>query len=52
MGKGYFRAAVLFGPSASKGRNRCIACQRPIVWGDRCENCKRELAARRRRKPR
>jgi hypothetical protein len=52
MGKGHFRVAVLFGPSASKGRNRCIACQRPIVWGERCESCKQELAARKRRKPR
>ena len=52
MGKGHFRVAVLFGPSASKGRNRCIACQRPIVYGDRCETHKQELRQRRRRKPR
>jgi hypothetical protein len=52
VGKGHFRAAVLFGPSASKGRNRCIACQRPIVYSDRCQDCHRKLRERKRRKPR
>jgi hypothetical protein len=33
-------------------QGRCIGCKRRIVWGERCEDCKRELAARRRRKPR
>jgi hypothetical protein len=33
-------------------RRRCLACHRPIVYGERCENCKRELRERKRRKPR
>jgi hypothetical protein len=31
---------------------RCIGCRRRIVWGERCESCKRELRQRKRRKPR
>jgi hypothetical protein len=31
---------------------RCVACHRAIVYGDRCEDCQRELRQRRRRKPR
>ena len=33
-------------------RRRFLGCHRPIVWGERCEDCKRGLIARRRRKPR
>jgi hypothetical protein len=39
-------------PGDHGDRVRCVACKRRIVWGDRCESCKRELAARKRRKPR
>jgi hypothetical protein len=52
MGKGHFRAAVLFGPAASKARSRCIACTRPIVYGDRCQDCRDKLRQRKHRKPR
>jgi hypothetical protein len=38
--------------SGSRRDQRCLACKRRIAWGERCEDCKRELAARRRRKPR
>jgi hypothetical protein len=51
MGKGHFRARVLFGPSATRKRG-CIGCRRPIVYGDRCEDCKRRVRQRQRRKPR
>jgi hypothetical protein len=38
------------------GRNRgpavCLGCQRPIVYGDRCQRCQHELRQRKRRKPR
>jgi hypothetical protein len=30
----------------------CVKCRRPITWGERCEDCKRELRQRRMRKPR
>jgi predicted nucleic acid-binding Zn ribbon protein len=30
----------------------CIACRRPIAYGERCESCKHELRKRQRRKPR
>jgi hypothetical protein len=30
----------------------CVACHRPIVYGDRCEDCKRRVRQRQRRKPR
>ena len=42
------------GAAVAKGSQRdqrCLACKRRIAWGERCEDCKRELAARRRRKP-
>jgi hypothetical protein len=52
MGKGHFRAGVLFGPSASRGRNRCIGCKRTIVYGDRCPQCQQKLRQGKRRKPR
>jgi hypothetical protein len=38
--------------SHSRAEQRCLGCKRRIVWGERCEKCKQELAARRRRKPR
>jgi hypothetical protein len=52
MGKNHFRTGVLFGPSASRGGNRCIACKRHIVYGDRCQDCREQLRQRKRRKPR
>jgi hypothetical protein len=33
-------------------QQRCVKCLRPIVWGQRCETCKRELRRRQARKPR
>jgi hypothetical protein len=36
----------------SEQRQLCIACRRPILFGERCEGCKRELRQRQRRKPR
>jgi hypothetical protein len=38
--------------SDSRVTPRCIGCKGQIVYGDRCETRKRELAARKRRKPR
>jgi hypothetical protein len=38
--------------SGSRVTQRCLACKRRIVWGDRCESCKQELAQRKRRKRR
>jgi hypothetical protein len=38
--------------SGSRVTPRCIGCKRQIVWGDRCDSCKRELVARRKRKRR
>jgi hypothetical protein len=43
---------VLYGPSAGSRGNRCIGCQHPIAYGERCEGCKRKLRDRKRRKPR
>jgi len=52
MGKRWPKG-VLFGPfQGGKARRLCVACRRPIYYGDRCEGCKRDLTARRRRKPR
>jgi hypothetical protein len=31
---------------------RCIACHRPIVYGERCPSCEKRLRQRRKRKPR
>jgi hypothetical protein len=31
-------------------QQRCIGCHRAILWGDRCEDCKRKLRQRQRRK--
>jgi hypothetical protein len=45
------KQGLLYGPSAGI-RNRCIGCHRFIVYGERCETCKRELRERKRRKPR
>jgi hypothetical protein len=33
-------------------RQRCRKCGVPILFGDRCQTCQRELRKRRRRKPR
>ena len=33
-----------------QGPGRCIGCRRPILYGERCEGCKRQLRARKRRK--
>jgi hypothetical protein len=60
MGKGSFRARVLFRPRkrGSKGRHGCFDCHRPIVYGDRCPDCAQQARAqavnrkRRKRKPR
>jgi hypothetical protein len=52
MGKHHFQTGVLFGPSASRGGNRCIACKRHIVYGERCRDCERELRQRHKRKRR
>jgi hypothetical protein len=41
----------LTGTGAGDG-TRCAGCRRPVVFGDRCEDCKRELRKRQRRKPR
>jgi hypothetical protein len=32
------------------GPLRCLGCKRRIVWGERCEDCKRLLRQRQRRK--
>ena len=48
MGKHHFRAAVAFG----RGHSRCLGCQRPIVYGERCPDCASELRKRKRRKQR
>jgi hypothetical protein len=37
---------------ARRGPERCVGCKKPIVYGDRCEACKRELRRRVARKPR
>jgi hypothetical protein len=35
------------------GRRRlCLSCQRPVVFGDRCQDCRDRLRDRRKRKPR
>ena|GEM_PF-3315194 len=46
MGKAGPRG-VLFGP-AKGGRRpaRCIGCQRPIMYGDRCPACANQARAR------
>jgi hypothetical protein len=51
MGKGNLRSAVLFGPSGGR-QQRCIGCKQRILYGERCETCKRALIKRKRRKPR
>jgi hypothetical protein len=33
-------------------RQRCVKCGRPIVYGERCPPCARDLRQRQRRKPR
>jgi hypothetical protein len=42
--------------SAPQGARRqpwsCVGCKKPIVWGDRCEACKKELRRRVARKRR
>jgi hypothetical protein len=52
VGKG-FKRGVLFGPLNRRSQpHRCIACQRPIIYGDRCQDCRNKLRQRKRRKPR
>jgi hypothetical protein len=45
------RNAGAYPRSGSRVTPRYIACKRQVVYGERCESCKRELAARKRRKP-
>jgi hypothetical protein len=54
MGHSKFGNLTRHATATARGgeRARCITCQRPIVWGERCEGCKRELRQRQRRKPR
>jgi len=49
---GGMKNAGAYPGSGSKVTQRCLSCKRRIVWGDRCEKCKRELRDRQRRKPR
>jgi hypothetical protein len=42
---------ILTGPPRRRTLD-CIGCRRPIVYGERCEGCKRELRLRQRRKRR
>ena len=49
---GGMKNAGAYPGSGSRATQRCLSCKRSIVWGERCEKCKQELAARRRRKPR
>jgi hypothetical protein len=49
---GGFKNAGAYPGSGSRRDQRCIGCKRSIVWGERCEDCKRELRQRQRRKPR
>jgi predicted amidophosphoribosyltransferase len=50
MGKSGGR--VVYGAPKHGKRQHCLGCQRPIVYGDRCPDCQRELRQRKRRKPR
>jgi hypothetical protein len=53
VGKGVSFNVTRHGGASARGPGlRCVACQRPIFWGERCEGCKRELVKRRKRKPR
>jgi hypothetical protein len=54
MGKGSYGRGGLknAGPWPGWRGRGCLACHRPILWGERCETCKRELVKRRKRKPR
>jgi hypothetical protein len=52
MGRNKGKTGVLFGPPRRERRLVCIACRRPILWGERCETCKRDLRRRQARKPR
>jgi methionyl-tRNA synthetase len=49
---GGMKNAGAYPGSNSGAQQRCHGCHRRIAWGERCEKCKQELAARRRRKPR
>jgi hypothetical protein len=51
MGK---RGGNGFWTITTRGGNtgHCIACRRPITYGERCEGCKQVLRQRKRRKPR
>lgn len=49
---GGFKNAGAYPGSHSRGEQHCLGCKRRIAWGERCESCKRDLAARKRRKPR
>jgi hypothetical protein len=49
---GGFTNAGAYPGSGSRDQIRCVACRRRIVWGERCESCKRELRQRKRRKRR
>jgi hypothetical protein len=51
MGKGSYYYTAPQG--ARKSPSRCMGhCGRPIVYGDRCPDCARELRKRTSRKPR
>jgi hypothetical protein len=52
VGKTYWTGDLQPGAPGSARRWRCIGCQRPIVVGDRCQDCRDKLKQRRKRKPR
>jgi len=39
------------GTAKSTG-GRCVGCRRTIFYGERCQDCQRDLRQRQRRKPR
>ena len=39
-------------PLAERQRHDCVGCRRPIIYGERCQDCQRQLRLRKRRKPR
>jgi hypothetical protein len=51
MGRNKGKTGVLFGPPRVYRRG-CIACRRPIFYGERCDACQKRLRLRRNRKPR
>jgi uncharacterized protein len=52
MAKRYWTGDLQPGAPGSTSQRRCIGCQRPIVYGERCQACRDKLRLRRKRKPR